>query len=417
MSGLRFAMVTTFYPPWSFGGDAIAIQRLSHALVRRGHHVSVIHDADAYQMHARGRPTVAPAGDGVEVVTLRSAMGAASCLLTQQTGRPLVHGARIGRFLDEGRFDVINFHNVSLIGGPGVLGLGRGVKVYSAHEHWLVCPTHVLWRHAREVCTGRECLRCVLHHRRPPQVWRYTGFLERQLQHVDAFIAMSEFSRRKHREFGFTRDQAVVPYFLPDADGASTPAGAPPHDRPYFLFVGRLEKIKGLDDVIPVFRDYAAADLLIAGDGEHGAALRSLAADIPRVKFLGRLTQEALAPYYRNAVALIVPSICFETFGIVIIEAFRQGTPVLARRIASFPEIVEAAGGGELFWTPDELAAAMRRLQTDRPRRDRLGRAAFEGFRRYWSERAVIPRYLDVVRGAAAAKGAARVADILGSPA
>jgi glycosyltransferase involved in cell wall biosynthesis len=169
--------------------------------------------------------------------------------------------------------------------------------------------------------------------------------------------------------------------------------------------------------VIPVFRDYAAADLLIAGDGEHGAALRRLAADIPRVKFLGRLTPEALAPYYRDAVALIVPSICFETFGIVVIEAFRQGTPVLARRIASFPEIVEAAGGGELFWTPDELAAAMRRLQTDRPRRDRLGRAAFEGFQRYWSERAVIPRYLDVVRGAAAAKGAARVADILGSPA
>ncbi len=55
-------------------------------------------------------------------------------------------------------------------------------------------------------------------------------------------------------------------------------ASEPPQERPYFLFVGRLEKIKGLDDVIPVFRDYPGADLLIAGDGEYAAHLRALAA-------------------------------------------------------------------------------------------------------------------------------------------
>jgi len=134
------------------------------------------------------------------------------------------------------------------------MSMGRGVTLYMAHEHWLVCPTHVLWRHMREVCTGRECLRCVATYRRPPQLWRYTGYLERQAEHVDAFIAMSEFSRNKHREFGFPRDMDVVPYFLPDIGeageaGAAGEAGSP-HERPYFLFVGRLEKIKGLDDVI-----------------------------------------------------------------------------------------------------------------------------------------------------------------------
>ena len=47
MRSLRIAMFTTFYPPYSFGGDAIGIQRMARALVARGHAVTVIHDIDA----------------------------------------------------------------------------------------------------------------------------------------------------------------------------------------------------------------------------------------------------------------------------------------------------------------------------------------------------------------------------------
>ena len=99
--------------------------------------------------------------------------------------------------------------------------------------------------------------------------------------------------------------------------------------------MGRLERLKGLDDVIPVFRDFTGADLVIAGDGEHGEVLRGLGRGIDSVKFLGRLAPEALTAYYRHAIALIVPSVGFETFGIILIESMRQGTPVVARRIRS----------------------------------------------------------------------------------
>ena len=414
MNALRFAMITTFYPPYTFGGDGMGILRLSQALVRRGHHVTVIHDADAYVSLAGREPGAGPADDGVEIVTLRSPLGRFSNLLTQQTGRPIVHGERIREVMDAGRFDVTVFHNISLVGGPGVLQYGRGTVLYMAHEHWLVCPSHVLWRHGREVCTGRECLRCVLHYRRPPQLWRSTGYLERELHHVDTFIAMSEFSRAKHREFGFPRDMEVVPYFLPDVDGegqaSSGKTDGSPHDRPYFLFVGRLEKIKGLDDVIPVFAGFDRADLLIAGDGEYAGALKTLAAGNPRVKFLGRVAPGDLSRYYRHAAALLVPSVCFETFGIIIIEAFRQGTPVVARRIGPFPEILDRAGAGDLFETPAELAAALHRYLDEPERRARLGRAAVDAFQANWSESAVVPKFLDVVgraaeRRATAARG------------
>ena len=247
---LRIAMLTTFYPPHNFGGDGIGVQRLARALVARGHEVTVLHDVDAWRLLASGpEPEPGEEPEGLEVVRLTSRLGAASTLLTQQLGRPIAHGRAIAARLAAGRFDIIHYNNISLVGGPGILALGDAVKIYEAHEHWLVCPSHVLWRHNRELCTGKQCIRCVIRYRRPPQMWRYTGLLERQLEHVDLFIAKSEFSRRKHREFGFPRDMEVLPYFLPDLEPSPTAAGdgrdsppeePPPHPRPYFLFVGRL---------------------------------------------------------------------------------------------------------------------------------------------------------------------------------
>jgi glycosyltransferase involved in cell wall biosynthesis len=415
-NGLRFCMVTTFYPPFSFGGDAVGVQRLARGLVKRGHHVTVVHDVDAYNVLHRGaEPAASDDDQGVEVVRLRSGLRGLSPLLTQQAGRPVANGRVIRALLARGAYDVVNFHNVSLIGGPGLFRLATGaVTLYMAHEHWLVCPMHVLWRHGRELCTGRQCLRCSVHYRRPPQLWRMTGYLEREIARVDAFIAMSEFSRAKHREFGFGREMEVLPYFLPDPEGGPpSRSGASPHLRPYFFFAGRLERIKGLDDVIPVFREFPDADLLIAGDGEHGARLRALAAGLPNVRFLGRLPQDELRGFYRHAVASLVPSVCFETFGIVVIEAFREGTPVIARRLGPLPEIVTAAQGGELFETPAELVTAMRRLVDDPAYRARLASSGYQAYVARWSESAVIPQYLDIVRRAAVRRRHERVLNTL----
>lgn len=416
---LRICMFTTFYPPHSFGGDAIGIQRLSRALVRRGHHVTVVHDVDAFNVLHQGpepRP-VSDTDEGVSVVRLRSGVGALSPFLTQQLGRPVMNGRRIRELLRNGSYDVVNFHNVSLVGGPGLFRLGAGaVTLYMAHEHWLICPMHVLWRHGRERCEEPQCFRCTLHYRRPPQFWRGTGLLDREIAHVDAVIAMSEFSRDMHRARGFTREMEVLSYFLPDpaAPGPPAAAGASPHPRPYFFFAGRLERIKGLQDVIPVFDRYRGADLVVAGDGDFAQELRSQAEGLPTVRFLGRVAPEDLAQYYRHAIATIVPSVCYETFGIVLIEAFREGSPVIARRLGPFPEIVERSGGGELFHTSEELVSAMRRLQDDPAYRSRLATAGYRGYVERWSESAVIPRYLDIIRRAALRRGHHGVAAAFG---
>ena len=139
---MRFCMVTTVYPPYHFCGDAVFVQALARALVENGHHVEVVHCEDAYRLRGREQPAVQVEQDGVVVHRLRSPFGMLSSLIIQQTGKPGVKTIQLRAVLDRD-FDVVNFHNISLIGGPCVLQMSRTpVTLYTLHEHWLVCPTH-----------------------------------------------------------------------------------------------------------------------------------------------------------------------------------------------------------------------------------------------------------------------------------
>lgn len=147
---LRFCMVTTFYPPYHFGGDGVYVYRLAEALAERGHRVDVVHSVDAYRLQHPADPEVSFTHHAnVTRHPLESARPFPAALAAHQFGRPAWYGRRLRDVLEGQRFDVIHYHNVSLIGGPGVLRLGRAVKLYTAHEYWLICPTHVLFKFNR----------------------------------------------------------------------------------------------------------------------------------------------------------------------------------------------------------------------------------------------------------------------------
>ena len=112
---MRFCMVTTFYPPYHFGGDGIFIHQLSNELAKRGHHVEVVHCEDAYRLGNTSAPSDSLENDGIVVHRLRSTFGLLSPLITQQTGRPGIKTRQLRNILDRD-FDVVNFHNISLIG-------------------------------------------------------------------------------------------------------------------------------------------------------------------------------------------------------------------------------------------------------------------------------------------------------------
>jgi glycosyltransferase involved in cell wall biosynthesis len=407
---LRIAVVTTFYPPCNFGGDGNYIRNFVHSLARRGCEVEVIYDADAWRVGTsalRPPPLPAPAAQpaGVTVHQLHSRWPLASTLLTHQTGRPVVQRSALEAILARG-FDVVHFHNISLIGGPGVLALGEGIKLLTLHDHWLICQNHILWRHDRELCDGRECFRCSLAFRRPPQPWRQSSLLEDELAHVDEVIALSQSVADRHREFGLKRSMVRMASFMPDAEAhASRAPSAPLHHRPYFLFVGRLQRFKGLQDVIRCFDDDSPADLLVAGTGEYEAELRAMANGRQTITFLGQVGPEKLGGLYRDAVALIAPSLCYEVFPMVALEAFREGTPIIARNLGPYPQIVEESGAGLLFDDETGLREAIAALATNRALRDRLGASGQAALAERWTETIAIDQWLSLVRSTAARKG------------
>jgi glycosyltransferase involved in cell wall biosynthesis len=275
--------------------------------------------------------------------------------------------------------------------GPGVLGYGDAVKLYTTHEYWLVCPTHMLWKLNREPCVEPTCLRCTLAFHRPPQLWRYTSLLARELEHVDLFLAPSRFTLEAHRQRGFTRPMRHLPYFVPEE--AAAPVAPHAHERPYFLFVGRLEKLKGVQSLIERFRTYREADLLIAGEGTYSSELRRLARGLDHVRFLGRVHAAELPPLYAGAIALLCPSLWYEVFGIVALEAFAQKTPVIVSDMGALPEVVEDSGGGLVCRSSEELLEAMERVRRDEALRNELGARGHDAWLRLWTEEPHLERY------------------------
>ena len=408
-SRLRVAVVTTFYPPCNFGGDGIYIRNLVHSLARRGCEVEVIYDADAWKigrsaLHPPPAPDPERQPPGVTVHQLESRWPLASTLLTHQTGRPIVQRSAIESILAKG-FDVIHFHNVSLVGGPAVLALGEGIKLCTVHDHWMVCQNHILWRHGRELCVGRECFRCSMAYKKPPQPWRRTSLLEDNLEHVDELIAVSQSVADRHRDFGLKRKMFRMASFVPDAEAKPSKASSTSsHPRPYFLFVGRLEQFKGLQDVIPHFSDDSPADLLIAGSGGFEGELRAVAEGRKTVTFLGQIERERLGAFYRDAVAAIAPSLCYEVFPMVALEAFREGTPIIARNRGPYPQIIGESGGGILFDDEVGLSDAIRALSENKALRDQLGANGRSALVERWTEKAAIDEWLSLVRTIAVRK-------------
>jgi glycosyltransferase involved in cell wall biosynthesis len=427
MKPLRFCMLTTFYPPEGFGGDAIQVQRLARALADRGHEVTVLHSPQAYRALAwrRGPDHRLPGTTGreehprIRVVPVDSRAGALSPAATYLTGRPLLTRSNLERELGRG-FDVVHFHNPSLLGGAGTLEQGEGIKLYTAHEQWLVCPTHALWKYQRRVCEKPQCWRCGLTYARPPQLWRSTDLLRRSVAQLDALIAPSRTVAQLHERFASVVRIERLAHFVPaplggDAGasgrglGGSQGSGS---ERRYFLFAGRLERLKGVESLLEPFRRRPSEDLLIAGVGTREQALRRAAADMPNVRFLGWVGTDDLDALYRGARAVLVPTLGHESFGLVAVEALARGTPAIVRGFGALAELAEESGAALTFDTEEQLEAALARLAGDDDLRRELSERGRASYLERWTTEVHLGGYFQLIATLARERGDSELGEI-----
>lgn len=401
---MRICMLTTFYPPYHTGGCGIHVYQLSNLLAQQGHQVEVVHCLDSYftkrEFKQRGR---FEKHANMKVHRIESGLGKIAPALTYLTGYPLLAGKKIKRILEKD-FDVIHYHNISLFGGLAALGFGDAVKLFTLHTYWLICPTHYLWKFNREICQHKECLKCtVLYGKMPPQFWRYSNLLDKMLKNVNALIAPSAFLRDKHLEEDIkTPLEWISNFVLPPGENNMAEeegtAGEIENLVPYFLFAGRLEFHKGVQVLIRAYtKKKRKSRLLIAGDGTYSRALRLQAGNNPNIVFLGQVSPEKLKVLYRNALALIMPSLWHENSSISVLEATSHALPIIATGNGGLREVVEGNKTGIVYADADELADALQRVEEDANLRDKLAASTLRAYQKRYTPEVYLQKYYSLI--------------------
>ena len=170
-----------------------------------------------------------------------------------------------------------------------------------------------------------------------------------------AAIAVSE--KLREETIAFQPLAARKIFVVPDAidpDRVRKQAGDPPA-RPYILFAGRLQPVKGVDRLIRAFSKIAtrapSLDLLIAGVGPLESALRQLADELgltERVRFLGEQEREAIYALIKGCEFVVLPSHA-EGCPVIVLEAMAAGKMVIGSRVKGITELIEHESNGVLF--------------------------------------------------------------------
>ena len=276
--------------------------------------------------------------------------------------------------LRRSRADILHVHNTFPLLSPSVYAAARaeGVPVVQTlHNYRLVCPAGTLFRDDR-VC--RDCMDAV----GPWPAVRFGCYQGSRLRsggvasmllfhrlartwsrQVARYIVMSRFARELFIEAGLPAERLVVkPHFVAPDPGIGRGEGG------YALFVGRLAPGKGLETLCRAWRRLGDLELKIAGDGPLAARVRELAAGAPNITLLGHRSRTEVAALMGSAGAVVFPSESYESFGLVVIEAFARGTPVIAARVGSTEELVSDGINGVTYAVGDvaALASCARRL-------------------------------------------------------
>lgn len=292
-------------------------------------------------------------------------------------------GKELADFCKRFRPDVIHAHNTFPLISPSLYWAAEqhGVPVVQTlHNFRLLCPQAMLLRKGRvcEDCLGKSPWRSVQHGcYRDSRVQsaalagmlllhRYRGSYRNKVQR---YIALNEFCRDKFVAGGLPADKiAVKPNFV---ERTTLPA---PTARSGGLFVGRLSPEKGIGVLGEAARQLPDVRFVVVGSGVESRVLNGL----QNVHLPGFLEPAGVRAAMCEAAYLVMPSIWYETFGLVALEAFACGLPVIASRLGAMAELVEHQRTGLLIepGNPAALAEAIRWAEANPEAMRRMGENA-----------------------------------------
>jgi glycosyltransferase involved in cell wall biosynthesis len=276
----------------------------------------------------------------------------------------------ITQVIHDKRPDLAHIHNTFMMVSPSIYKACSDAQiptVHTVHNYRMLCPATYLFRDGKvcEECITDGLLSGVRHgcYRESRvntaavavmlKVHRVAGTWATK---VNAFISLTEFAKQKLIANGLPAERIHVKSNFVDQDpGQRDGTGE------YALFVGRLSPEKGVDTLLKAWALLKSPiPLKIVGDGPERAQLEAQSQQLgnTNVDFLGRLDQDQIKGVMKKSRFLVLPSLWYEGFPMVIAESFACGVPVLGSRLGAMQEVISDGHSGLHFTagSADDLA-------------------------------------------------------------
>lgn len=314
---------------------------------------------------------------------------------------------KIRRLLDDFQPDVVHIHNIYHHISPSILGEIKKRKIpiiMTVHDYNLICPNYSLvndgknwedleeegrfWNFVRGKFFKNSYIQSLLVYLE----FEFNRFFRFYEKNIDAYIAPSEFVRKKLIVGGIAAEKIfVLPHFARiDMKGATCDLR---NRTRYAFYFGSISKEKGADRLLEIFKGLPNISLYLAGDVDKNFVLPKM----KNVKYLGFLNQEEISKKIQNSMFVISPSRLPETFGLIALEAIKNGKPFIGFDAGAYGEIIESNKHGYICSTEDEMKERIVQLATDEGLRILFSRYALEraedfNSSRYYEDMAVIFR-------------------------
>lgn len=299
----------------------------------------------------------------------------------------------VKKLIEDNYVDVVHVHNTLTLVSPSVYYAAFRCNVpvvQTMHNFRLLCPGGSFFMedegngHICEQCVskGLSCAvrnSCYRHSKAQTIVSAAVLKIHRMLGTYKKinFICLTEFNRYKLLMLNNGRKKIINParvyvkpnftYDLAETMGKLSDTHGSISGR-YYVYVGRLEKLKGTELLVDAFAKLPDRKLVIMGNGPLEEILKKRIADngYKNIVMAGRVTGEDYVKFLGGAQAVISSSQCYETFGMSIAESYSLSVPAIAGDIGNIGDIVKEGVTGIHFQydSPDALIGAVKRFET-----------------------------------------------------
>lgn len=317
---------------------------------------------------------------------------------------------KIRSLLQAHKPDVVHVHNFFPLISPSVFWVCQEQKipvVHTLHNFRTVCPTGLLFFDGEVVersVTGRAWWAV---HRKvyrdsvlgtfvvtlSVEIHKYLGTWTKK---VDAFITLTDFSKNKFAQAGWPIDKLYVKPNYTVALSGNTPEIKLEHKK-FALFVGRLSPEKGIEFLIDSWSELGY-QLYIVGSGPELELVKNLDSD--NITILGQLGQREVRALMRSAKFLVMTSVWYEGFPMILSEAFESSLPAIVPNHGSMGTIIMHEENGLKYIAGNKASfrATVARLFEDNRLRKKLSLGAKKSYVSYYSEAENVSQLIEIYR-------------------